>query len=92
MSRFTTRVVLHDASREDYESLHDYMAEVGFGRTISSTDEVYHLPDAEYNYEAGETKEAVLDRAKGAATRTSRKFAILVTESAGRCWHSLERA
>lgn len=51
---------------------------------------MYHLPPAEYNYSAHVSIGQVLELAKKAATRTERKFGILVTKSdGGREWYNL---
>ncbi len=34
MAKFTTRVELHNATGEDYNTLHDAMESVGFSRLI----------------------------------------------------------
>lgn len=92
MASFTTRVELHDADSDDYEELHKYMEKEGFERFIISDDgKTYHLPTAEYNFTSSAVKRAqVLDKAKSAAAKTNKKFAVLVTESAGRTWYGLE--
>ncbi len=60
--QYTTRVELHYATDDDYESLHDAMAREGFSRQITSNDGVtYHLPTAEYNYEGNRSRSQVLD-------------------------------
>lgn len=93
MAQFTTRVVLSDADRDDYEVLHQYMAAQGFSKTIASKEgTVYELPDAEYDYRGNVNKSDVLERAKAAAARTKRGYKVLVTESNGRTWHGLDRA
>jgi hypothetical protein len=90
--QFTTRVELHYASDEDYESLHEAMKREAFSREITSNDGVtYHLPTAEYNYEGNRTGSEVLDAAKRAANTTRLKYAVLVTESDGRTWSGLQR-
>jgi len=93
MPAFTTRVELHKASDDDYDVLHEAMENNGFSRFITGGDDVmYHLPTAEYNYVGDKTKNDVLDLAKAAATRTDKKFAVLVTESDGRVWVGLMKA
>ncbi len=90
--QYTTRVELHYASDDDYESLHDAMRREGFSRQITSGDGVrYHLPTAEYNYEGSRTRSEILDAAKRAANATGLKFAVLVTESDGRSWSGLQK-
>jgi hypothetical protein len=94
MALFTTRVELHDAkTSEDYEKLHAEMAKEGFWRTISLQGEniTYQLPTAEYNYSSDTLSSAqVLELAKKAATRTGKKFSVLVTKADGRReWYNL---
>jgi hypothetical protein len=92
MAKFTTRVTLHNV-REDsevYEELHGNMKHEGFERTISSDDETYHLPHAEYCYEGNVAKGDVLVKAKRAAEKTGKRYSVLVTKSAGRTWYGLE--
>lgn len=92
MATFTTRVELHEASYEDYERLHSTMEAEGFSRTITSSDNVtYHLPTAEYNRSGNLDRDQVLESAKRAASKTQRRYAVLVTESDGRKWHGLEK-
>lgn len=92
MTKYTVRVELHDAERRDYEKLHAEMLKRDFANTIRSSDgETYELPPAEYNLEGEPTRSQVLDRAKSAAEQTRLKYAILVTESAGRTWHGLKQ-
>jgi len=94
MNRFTTRVELHQADSDDYDTLHDEMKSEGFSRTISLEGEnvVYHMPTAEYN-KHGEnmTSEQVLEAAKRAASKTGNKYSVLVTKTTERrYWHNLE--
>jgi hypothetical protein len=92
MGRFTTRVELHYADDDDYETLHAAMEDEGFSRIIVTEDGAkYHLPTAEYDRRGQLTKQDVLNSAMRAATLTGRKFAVLVTESNGRTWEGLER-
>lgn len=93
MAAFTTRVELHSADHDDYETLHAAMEERGFSRFITSEGGVtYHLPTAEYNYIGSKTRSQILVLAKAAAAETNRKYAVLVTESKGRTWHGLTPA
>jgi photosystem II stability/assembly factor-like uncharacterized protein len=90
MAAFTVRVELHSASEADYQILHVAMEIRGFSRYITSDDgTTYHLPTAEYNREGNLTRQQVLDSAKIAANTTGKKYAILMTESAGRTWVGL---
>ena len=92
MASFTTRVELHHADEDDYETLHAAMEQRGFSRLITSDDGVtYHLPTAEYNYIGSKTASEVLELAKAAANETRRKYAVLVTESKGRTWQGLDK-
>lgn len=93
MDTFTTRVELHYADEDDYETLHASMERRGFSRFITSDDgATYHLPTAEYNYSGSKTRTDVLALAKAAAAETKKKYAVLVTESKGRTWQSLTPA
>lgn len=94
MAKFTTRVELHDAkSPEDYTGLHEYMEEEGFSRRIRFGQVRYELPTAEYNYTDEDTIESVLEAAKRAATKTGKKFSVLVTETTvARAHYNLKEA
>lgn len=92
MAQFTTRVELHKANSDDYDTLHEAMEGEGFSRTITSDDNIaYHLPEAEYDYEGNTTRSAVLNKAKAAAGKTKKEFSILVTEAKGRTWNGLNK-
>jgi len=92
MASFTTRVELHDADYDDYETLHAAMQAEGFSRTITAEDNVtYHLPTAEYNRSGNLTRDQVLESAKRAASGTGKRYGVLVTESNGRTWTGLEQ-
>jgi hypothetical protein len=80
MSRFTTRVELHEASEDDYEELHVAMENEGFRRTITGDEGEYHL--------VGDiTEDQVLQRAKRAAATTGKSYSILVTEGSRKWWN-----
>jgi hypothetical protein len=92
MASFTTRVELHDATYNDYDTLHKAMEVEGFLRLIKSDNGTwYHLPTAEYNRITDLTRAQVLDSAKRAATKTKKAFAVLVTESDGRTWTGFKK-
>jgi hypothetical protein len=92
MERFITRVELHDADHDDYETLHSAMDAERFERTITSDDDVpYRLPTAEYHRETAVTRREVLAAAKRAAAKTERKFAIVVTQANGITWSGLKK-
>jgi hypothetical protein len=90
---YTTRVELHSATDDDYDTLHSAMKRERFSRLITSDDGVtYHLPTAEYNYVGDRTRSEVLEAANRAADTTHLKHAVLVTESKGRSWSGLKRS
>ena len=90
---YTTRVELHYANDNDYETLHTAMKREGFSRFITSSEGTrYHLPTAEYNYKGDLTLDQVLAAAKRAADTTGLTNAVLVTESDGRRWSGLKAA
>ncbi|MDN8618333.1 hypothetical protein [Variovorax ginsengisoli] len=91
MASFTIRMVLHKATWDDYTQLATEMAREGFGDIITADDgKRYRMPDAEYTGTAVDRATA-LNKAAAAATRVvGSRFAVLVTESAGRTWQGLE--
>jgi hypothetical protein len=93
MTSFTTRVELHGATYQDYETLHAAMEREGFSRIIrSDAGQWYHLPTAEYDRSGDLTRAQVIESAKRAAAATRKGFAVLVTESASRTWFNLPQA
>jgi translation initiation factor 2B subunit (eIF-2B alpha/beta/delta family) len=90
MSKFITRVELHDAGHEDYAVLHASMKAEGFERTIRASDgTTYHLPTAEYYREDTVTRSQALDAAKRAAAKTKKRFSVIVTEAIASTWDGL---
>lgn len=90
MSSFTTRVELHDANEANYQQLQEYMEEEGFANIIATRGgDAFKLPPAEYNFVGNVNRIRVLEKAKSAASRTGKKHAVFVTESAGRIWDGL---
>jgi len=94
MPRFTTRVELQGATREDYSRLQSAMERRGFSRTIKSDEGiVYVLPDAEYDREDDTlTADLVLNDAIGATRTVTEQFSVLVTEAVRRMWSRLPTA
>ncbi len=90
---FTTRVELHNASWQDYTKLHAEMAAEGFSHTIRGNDGVvYELPTAEYVIQGNYTIEQITDKAKRAASRTQKSYAVFVTEAVQWMWYGLQKA
>lgn len=90
MARYTVRVELHRADSDDYDLLHEFTEAEGFLRYIVDSDDVKHqLPTAEYNISSSGGKDAVLRRAKQAASQSCKQYMVLVTESNGRTWWNL---
>src|ERR1700678_3095802 len=86
----TEPIELHGATYQDYVSLHGYMAQEGFTNTIrSDAGKVYELPPAEYNLIANCTRADALERAKRAAQKTRKSFAVVVSEYTGCTWEGL---
>ncbi|WP_223538694.1 hypothetical protein [Pseudomonas sp. BF-R-12] len=83
MASFTTRVVLHNATFEDYEKLHEQMEARKFTRKIKGADgTTYTLPDAEYRSISSTLDAAgVRQLAVDAASKTRRNHAVFVTMS-----------
>lgn len=93
MTIFTVRVELNNPASGDYGDLHEKMMDAGFSKTIkSSAGEVFHLPDAEYEYiSETEILAAVLEKAYKIAISVKSESRVLVTESAGRMWQGLKK-
>jgi Endoribonuclease GhoS len=90
MSIFTIRVELHGANYNDYQTLHAAMQQAGFSRTIKGDNgRVYHLPEAEYTISTVANAESVRTLASGAAQRTGKQFAVLVTTAGEIAWVGL---
>jgi hypothetical protein len=89
---YTVRVELHDASWDDYETLHAAMQNVGFSRTITSADgKKYQLPTAEYDARASQDATQVRQIGSNAAKATGRRFSVLVSASSQRAWLGLQQ-
>jgi len=92
MASFTVRIVLHDADWDDYNRLYEEMGKEGFTDEISSDDGItYEMPDGEYNISGTLIRSGVLAKAKSAASKTGRKYAVFVTQSSGRTWYGLKK-
>jgi len=90
MATFMTRVELHSANYQDYANLHAYMTQEGFTNTIrSDAGTVYQLPPAEYNLIANCLRSEAVEKAKRAASKTKKAFAVVVSEYSGCSWHGL---
>lgn len=89
MANYTVRIELHDATWDDYQELHEKMADAGYRRTIIGRDGVeYDLPDAEYNLPgSSKTRIEVRDQALAIAkkVKAAPRPGVLVTEGA-RTW------
>jgi hypothetical protein len=91
MAMFIVRVELHGAMGTDYEVLHKAMRAEGFVQTITAQKGgVFHLPTAEYQRIAFETKAEALVKSQRAAAKTGKRHGILVTESNGTTWFGLD--
>jgi len=92
MANFTVRVELHQATWDDYETLHAAMAARGFSRQITSDEgKIYQLPLAEYNGSANLDAGSVRDIARDAANSTGKSNAVLVSEAPSRAWIGLQQ-
>ncbi len=84
MTDFFTRVELHGADRDDYETLHEAMRARGFYQAIIGHDgkTTRMLPPAEYHKAGDFTCVQVRDQAHKAAGTTNLKHIILTIEAA----------
>lgn len=93
MALFITRVELHDATWQDYDSLHQAMKARNFNRAVQATDGTwYALPTAEYYATGDVTAEYVRDAAQAAAVSTGKRHSIVVSEASKILWLGLARA
>ena len=92
MAEFTVRMVLHDnATWEDYEKLHQEMANRQLVDVITSDQGVtYRLPPAEY-YGTGEvTIERCRQIAAEAARAVGKPYSVFVTMGGSRAWLNMD--
>ena len=87
MAQYMIRVVLHGASGEDYEALHEAMGDSGASRSIQSDDgELYDLPDAEYYLESDRLGPDVRDIVVALASKVRPDPSVLVSRATGFFW------
>jgi hypothetical protein len=90
MKKFTVRVELHKAGKEDYENLHTQMQKENFFRFAHLPNKGrVKFPTAEYNYEGPIEIGQVIEAAKRAASKVVPSFEILATEVANRDGYNL---
>jgi hypothetical protein len=93
MLRSISRVELHGASYQQYETLHGIMEGRGFSRLIRGDDGVwYKLPPAEYHFAGEATPEQVRAAACDSAARVVSSYAVLVTDYTRCAWQGLQKA
>jgi hypothetical protein len=83
MADFFTRVELHDADSDDYETLHAAMRDRGFSQAIIGHDGKTKriLPTAEYHKTSDESCIAVRNQAHEAAETTGLKHIVLTVKA-----------
>lgn len=92
MARYTIRIELIDASWKQYNQMYEHLEKAKIVDEIQDDKGLrYRLPPAEYTYDGAATRNQVLDAAKAAAAKVVPNYRVLVTESAGRSWHNLEK-
>lgn len=82
MANYLARVELHNANYQDYETLHQSMANRGFSRTIASDGgKRYKLPTGTY-VAAGTNAnlQAAYNAAVAAAQETGKQFWVIVVD------------
>ena len=91
MARFTIRVELHDAGRDDYEQLETALAAKNITDVITNGEGVrYKMPPAEYQCQGDLSAAEIRDICVAAAKTTGKRHAVLVTESVNRAWVGLK--
>jgi hypothetical protein len=87
---FTVRVLLHAATQNQYEALHNQMLGRGFNDWIAAGNGTrYQLLPAEYAFETAATTNQVIELAKQAAAATGTTYAVFVSETQNRIWWGL---
>lgn len=90
MASYLVRVELHDATWDDYDTLHSEMAHRNFSRKIAGDNgRTYQLPTAEYVIQTAATLEAVRALAAQAANATGLNFGVIVAEYSRSAWQGL---
>ena len=94
MANYITRVELHAATYDDYETLHDEMERRGYTRTIVGDNRVtYQLPTGTYVMGSGSaSRQDALNRAAAAARATGKNSSIIVADWNGAMWQGLQAA
>ncbi|WP_437827847.1 type V toxin-antitoxin system endoribonuclease antitoxin GhoS [Sorangium sp. So ce1153] len=82
MAYFMTRIELHSATPDDYNTLHAAMEAAGFSRIVPAADgKHYHLPSGMYFLDSyADTAATVRDRANAVAATTGKSREVLVTQ------------
>ncbi len=92
MSAFVVRVVLHDATWDEYEKLYEKLGKQGFTDIITADNGAkYKMPPAEYYFVGNKTRSEVLALAKASAAAVKASYEVMVTESVGVTWHGLKQ-
>lgn len=87
MPKYTTRIDLRDADKEDYERLSTAMIQEGFSLNLRSEDDsIFVLPTGTFNRESPEAIKEVFRLAEKAANSTGKKNGIVVSEAINRMW------
>ncbi len=82
MANYVARIELHNATYDDYETLHAAAARRGLFRTIVANDgKKYQLPTGTYIAEnTAVTLEQAYSAAEAAATETRKRFWVVVAD------------
>lgn len=95
MPRYTIRIELLNAKREQYDAMYEHLDAVNIVDEFTDSEGVrYRLPPAEYTYDGPLERAEVIQLAKNAAakvSKTSKDYRVLVTQSGGRTWYNLEK-
>ncbi len=83
MSTFIVRLELHPSDKEqNYSAVHRSMESQGFSRIYTDPNGVrFHLPSSEYCINATGSADSIRDLARGAASKITSLFMILVSET-----------
>lgn len=91
MSMYNVRIVLHEATREEYTRMADQLSRSGIVDTIVGSNSArYEMPPAEYHYNGPASIDQIFDAAKAAAAATGRRCAVMIGEISRCKWVGLD--
>ncbi len=92
MSKFIVRVEMHNATGQDYSSLHEAMRLAGYYGLIAGSDgHFYELPGGEYQTTSTASVTAVMEAAYNIAARIRPNPSVIASEYSAAAWKGLRK-